>query len=185
MDERDSNDTLVLQIGITSNNSSMQFGQLNRNKIVSFFSPAPPFPFHSHSIQSHLFLYLATETSSPPTTTTPSSPPRVSPASCSAGVRSSSPGYSPKWRKAENGMWVHERGWSGWKSMQNMDWGERCGFSSSPYHSPLFFSQKATSAGLNTTRRYLCEALSFQYRYVPIGLLERLPARLNDRAPAF
>ncbi len=41
------------------------------------------------------------------------------------------------------------------------------------------------TAGLNTTRRYLCEALSFQYRYVPIGLLERLPARLNDRAPAF
>jgi len=38
---------------------------------------------------------------------------------------------------------------------------------------------------VNTTRRYLCEALSFQYRYVPIGLLEHLPGRLNDRAPAF
>jgi len=38
---------------------------------------------------------------------------------------------------------------------------------------------------VNTTRRYLCEALSFQYRYVPIGLLERLPGRINDRAPAF
>ncbi|KAJ7675536.1 hypothetical protein B0H17DRAFT_1080633 [Mycena rosella] len=41
------------------------------------------------------------------------------------------------------------------------------------------------TAGLNATRRYLCEALSFQYRYVPIGLLETLPARINDRAPAF
>ncbi|KAG6889934.1 tRNA-dihydrouridine synthase 3 [Termitomyces sp. Mi166 len=41
------------------------------------------------------------------------------------------------------------------------------------------------TAGVNTTRRYLCEALSFQYRYIPIGLLERLPARINDRAPAF
>jgi hypothetical protein len=41
------------------------------------------------------------------------------------------------------------------------------------------------TAGINTTRRYLCEALSFQYRYIPIGLLERLPARINDRAPAF
>ncbi|EMD37135.1 hypothetical protein CERSUDRAFT_137621 [Gelatoporia subvermispora B] len=41
------------------------------------------------------------------------------------------------------------------------------------------------TAGVNTTRRYLCEALSFQYRYVPIGLLEQLPGRLNDRAPAF
>jgi hypothetical protein len=41
------------------------------------------------------------------------------------------------------------------------------------------------TAGVNTTRRYLCEALSFQYRYVPIGLLEVIPGRINDRAPAF
>ncbi|KAK7683626.1 tRNA-dihydrouridine synthase 3 [Cerrena zonata] len=39
--------------------------------------------------------------------------------------------------------------------------------------------------GVNTTRRYLCEALSFQYRYIPIGLLETLPPRINDRPPAF
>jgi len=39
--------------------------------------------------------------------------------------------------------------------------------------------------GVNTTRRFLCEALSFQHRYVPIGLLEVLPGRLNDRPPAF
>ena len=38
---------------------------------------------------------------------------------------------------------------------------------------------------MNTTRRYLCEALSFQYRYVPIGLLECMPPRINERAPAF
>ncbi|KAI5476431.1 zinc finger dihydrouridine synthase [Pseudohyphozyma bogoriensis] len=36
--------------------------------------------------------------------------------------------------------------------------------------------------GLNTTRRFLLESLSFQHRYVPVGLLERLPASLNDRA---
>lgn len=41
------------------------------------------------------------------------------------------------------------------------------------------------TAGVNATRRYLCEALSFQYRYVPIGLLETLPGRINDRAPQF
>ena len=41
------------------------------------------------------------------------------------------------------------------------------------------------TAGVNATRRYLCEALSFQYRYVPLGLLERRPARINERAPAF
>ena len=37
----------------------------------------------------------------------------------------------------------------------------------------------------NTTRRYLCESLSFQYRYVPIGLLENLPGKINDRPPAY
>lgn len=41
------------------------------------------------------------------------------------------------------------------------------------------------TAGVNTTRRYLCEALSFMHRYIPIGLLEVLPPKLNDRAPAF
>ncbi|KAJ7613631.1 hypothetical protein DFH06DRAFT_1484630 [Mycena polygramma] len=41
------------------------------------------------------------------------------------------------------------------------------------------------TAGVYATRRYLCDALSFQYRYVPIGLLEHLPGRINDRAPAF
>jgi len=39
--------------------------------------------------------------------------------------------------------------------------------------------------GVNTTRRFLCEALSFQYRYIPIGLLERLPGKINERPPAF
>ncbi|WWC61465.1 uncharacterized protein I303_104049 [Kwoniella dejecticola CBS 10117] len=39
--------------------------------------------------------------------------------------------------------------------------------------------------GINTTRRFLCEALSFQCRYVPIGLLERLPGKLNERPPAY
>lgn len=37
------------------------------------------------------------------------------------------------------------------------------------------------TAGLNTARRFLCESLSFMHRYVPVGLLERLPARMNDR----
>ncbi|KAG0145307.1 hypothetical protein CROQUDRAFT_706719 [Cronartium quercuum f. sp. fusiforme G11] len=39
--------------------------------------------------------------------------------------------------------------------------------------------------GVNTTRRFVCEALGFQYRYVPVGLLERLPARINDRPYPF
>ncbi|KAJ9478675.1 tRNA-dihydrouridine(47) synthase [NAD(P)(+)] [Pseudozyma hubeiensis] len=39
--------------------------------------------------------------------------------------------------------------------------------------------------GVNTTRRFMCEMMSFTHRYVPTGLLEVLPARLNDRPPLF
>ena len=39
--------------------------------------------------------------------------------------------------------------------------------------------------GVNTTRRFLCEALSFQSRYVPIGILETMPPLINDRSPPF
>ena len=34
-------------------------------------------------------------------------------------------------------------------------------------------------------RKFLLEWLSFLHRYVPVGLLERLPAKLQDRPPAF
>ena len=34
-------------------------------------------------------------------------------------------------------------------------------------------------------RRFLLEWLSFLYRYVPVGLLERLPARIQERPPPF
>ena len=40
-------------------------------------------------------------------------------------------------------------------------------------------------AGVNRTRRFLLEWLSFTCRYVPVGLLERLPQRMNERPPAF
>ncbi|KAG7293166.1 tRNA-dihydrouridine synthase 3 [Staphylotrichum longicolle] len=39
--------------------------------------------------------------------------------------------------------------------------------------------------GLNFTRRFLLEFLSFFSRYVPIGLLEYLPPSLNERPPAY
>ncbi|KAF9199872.1 tRNA-dihydrouridine(47) synthase [NAD(P)(+)]-like protein [Haplosporangium sp. Z 27] len=39
--------------------------------------------------------------------------------------------------------------------------------------------------GVNQTRRFLLEWQSFLYRYVPVGLLETLPQRMNDRPPAF
>ena len=40
-------------------------------------------------------------------------------------------------------------------------------------------------AGVNRTRRFLLEWLSFTCRYVPVGLLERTPQRMNERPPAF
>jgi len=39
--------------------------------------------------------------------------------------------------------------------------------------------------GLNYTRRFLLEFLSFFSRYVPIGLLEYLPPSINERPPAY
>lgn len=41
------------------------------------------------------------------------------------------------------------------------------------------------TVGVNTTRRFVCEALSFMHRYIPIGLLEHLPVHMNDRPPPF
>ena len=39
--------------------------------------------------------------------------------------------------------------------------------------------------GVGTTRRFLLEWLSFASRYVPVGILEHLPPRLQDRPPAW
>ncbi|KAI9301859.1 hypothetical protein BJ944DRAFT_251977 [Cunninghamella echinulata] len=41
------------------------------------------------------------------------------------------------------------------------------------------------SQGVNTTRRFLCEWQSFLYRYIPIGVLEVYPQKINERAPPF
>ncbi|KAK9476803.1 hypothetical protein V1514DRAFT_335689 [Lipomyces japonicus] len=37
--------------------------------------------------------------------------------------------------------------------------------------------------GLNNCRRFLCEFLSFSCRYVPVGILEVLPPKIQDRPP--
>lgn len=39
--------------------------------------------------------------------------------------------------------------------------------------------------GVNTTRRFVCESLSFTHRYIPLGILEHVPAKLNERPPLF
>ncbi|KAI5285918.1 tRNA-dihydrouridine synthase 3 [Ascosphaera acerosa] len=39
--------------------------------------------------------------------------------------------------------------------------------------------------GVGTTRRFLLEWLSFTHRYIPLGVLEHLPPRINDRPPAW
>lgn len=41
------------------------------------------------------------------------------------------------------------------------------------------------TVGVNTTRRYLCDWQSFLHRYIPVGILEVLPQKLNDRPPVY
>ena len=43
----------------------------------------------------------------------------------------------------------------------------------------------ADDKGVATTRRFLLEWLSFLYRYIPVGLLEVVPQRLNWRPPRY
>lgn len=43
----------------------------------------------------------------------------------------------------------------------------------------------ADERGVLNTRRFLCEWLSFLCRYVPVGLLERPPQRINERPPYY
>ena len=39
--------------------------------------------------------------------------------------------------------------------------------------------------GVETTRRFLLEWLSFLHRYVPVGILQQPPQRMNERAPQY
>lgn len=50
---------------------------------------------------------------------------------------------------------------------------------------PRSRSQGSDQMGVNKCRRFVCEALSFTHRYVPVGLLERLPTNMNERPFAF
>lgn len=43
----------------------------------------------------------------------------------------------------------------------------------------------ADQEGVEKTRRFLLEWLSFLYRYIPVGLLERVPQRINERPPYY
>lgn len=37
--------------------------------------------------------------------------------------------------------------------------------------------------GVEVSRRFMCEFISFTHRYIPVGIMERMPPRLNQRPP--
>ncbi len=41
------------------------------------------------------------------------------------------------------------------------------------------------TVGVNHTRRFLCEWQSFAHRYIPLGVLEVLPQKMNQRPPSY
>ncbi len=41
------------------------------------------------------------------------------------------------------------------------------------------------SQGVETTRRFMLEWLSFMNRYIPVGIMERVPQVINQRPPSF
>jgi hypothetical protein len=49
--------------------------------------------------------------------------------------------------------------------------------------SSLMFGSRI--AGVETTRHFLLEWLSYMHRYIPVGLLEVLPQKLNWRPPSY
>lgn len=51
------------------------------------------------------------------------------------------------------------------------------------YNSNFLFIYCAT--GVETTRRFLLEWLSYTFRYIPVGLLDVVPQRLNWRPPSY
>lgn len=42
-----------------------------------------------------------------------------------------------------------------------------------------------TIAGVETTRHFLLEWLSYSCRYIPVGLLDVIPQRINWRPPSY
>ena len=51
------------------------------------------------------------------------------------------------------------------------------------HHTPYIHTPH--TQGVENTRKFLLEWLSFLYRYVPVGLLEWPPQRINERPPCY
>lgn len=48
-----------------------------------------------------------------------------------------------------------------------------------------FHIEFSLMTGVETTRHFLLEWLSYTHRYIPVGLLDVIPQRLNSRPPSF
>lgn len=49
----------------------------------------------------------------------------------------------------------------------------------------LFYVLFSCQQGVENTRRFLLEWISFLHRYIPVGILECPPQKINDRPPVF
>lgn len=123
--------------------------------------------------------------------------------------RSSSPGFSRRLRRSATSTSQQRSVWT-W-SRSSVTSGSTTGaptityeISRSPCYLPhlrawfhLFYVQRSSlhsklgrvslthPQGVENTRTFLLNWLSFLHRYIPVGLLERLPSKINDRPPPF
>jgi hypothetical protein len=98
-------------------------------------------------------------------------------------------GSLPKLKNADIGTYLLKKDSKSYRSLPLMDWstGEQMPrlvmvylpIAINPNHRIIELQ------GINSTRRFLCEWQSFLYRYIPVGILECVPQKINQRPQPF